>query len=225
MLVSIVVPSIRDTSLNERCLARQTFKDFEVIIQRPTRPLPQENFYDLNHDYNLAIKKAKGELIISYQDQIEIKPDCIERFWNHYQTSPRAIVGAVGNQYSTLHPPITVWVDPRKRTDLGSFYPCMPDDIEFTLCSIPKVALYEVGAFDEEFDKYAAISEKELSYRMFKAGYEPYLDQSIEYMALKHDRLFGKDTWDKHYFAGIPYYKKCLKEIDEGVRSVDFLRS
>ncbi len=223
--ISVIVPSIRDTSLNEKCLSRQTFTDFETIIQRPTRPLPKGNFYDLNHDYNLAIKKAKGELIISYQDQIDIRPDTLSRFWEHYKMKPTAIVGAVGDQYATLDPPVKVWIDPRKRLDQGTFYECMENDVEYTLASIPSKALHDVGGFDEEWDKYAALSEKELNARMYKAGYKFYLDQSIEYMAIKHERLFGKEEWDKHYFAGVVYYQKCLDEINNGTRdTIDFLR-
>lgn len=224
MKITVIVPTCRDSVLNEKCLKYQTFPDFEVIVQRPTRPLPKGNFYDLNHDYNLAIKKAKGELIISYQDQIEIKPDCLERFFNHYKMNPQSVVGAVGDQYSMFDPPVKVWTDPRKRIDYGSFYECMPNDIEYTLCAIPKKAIVSAGYFDEEFDKYAALSEKELNYRMETFGYKFYLDQSIEYKAIHHPRLKGDENWDKHYFAGLPYYERCLDEIKEGRRKniIDF---
>lgn len=222
MKISVIIPSVRDTSLNEKCLNRQTFSDFEVIIQRPTREKPAGNFYDLNHDYNLAFKKANGELLISYQDEIEIKPDTLERFWNHYKMNARGVVGAVGDQYSTLLPPVKVWTDPRKRSDQGSFYECMENDIEYTLCSIPRQAIIDVGGLDEEFDKYAALSEKEMNARMYKAGYKFYLDQSIEYRAIHHERL-TKD-WDEYYFRGIDYYKVCLAKINAGKRlKLEFL--
>lgn len=220
--ISVIIPTIRDTSINEKCLARQTFTDFEVIIQRPEGNKPEGLLYTLNRDLNKALKKAKGELIISYQDLIEIKPDCLERFWFHYTNNPNACVGAVGDQYSSLDPPIKVWTDPRKRMDFGSFYELNPIDIEFTLCAVPRQAFFDVGGFDEEFDKYAALSEKELMYRIDKLGYKSYIDQTIEYRALKHERL-SKD-WDQRYFAGFPYYEKCLKEVREGKRlKLDYL--
>ncbi len=217
--ISVIIPTIRDTTLNEKCLANQTFKDFEAIIQRPTRPLPKGNFYQLNHDMNQAIKKSKGELIISYQDGISIRPDCLERFWEHYKDNPKIIIGAVGDQYSSMEPPVKVWTDPRKKTEFGSFYECMPDDIEFTLCAIPRSALIEAGGLDADvYDKYAAIAEKELCARIDKLGYKFYLDQSLEYMALAHPRIAGKEEWDKHYFAGWPIYQKHLEEIKNGTR-------
>ena len=222
MKISVIIPTIRDSILNEKCLERQTFKNFETIVQRPTRVKPPGHFYQLSHDYNLAIKKSKGELIISYQDGIEIRPDTLERFWEHYKSNPKSIVGAVGDQYATLIPPVKVWVDPRRRTDFGSFYECVPEDIEFTLCSIPRKGIFEVGGFDEEYDLGAAVGEKELMRRLDKAGYRSYLDQSVEYRALHHERL-TKD-WDKYYMIASNLYHKHILEIEQGERRrVDFL--
>jgi hypothetical protein len=154
---------------------------------------------------------------------IEIKPDTLERFWEHYKMNPQVIVGAVGDQYSTFNPPVKVWIDPRKRTDYGSFYECVPDDIEYTLCSIPRKALFEVGGFDEEYDYGAAVGEKELTRRLDKAGYRPYLDQSIEYRALHHPRM-TKD-WDNYYKIAVDLYRKHILEIERGNRkTVDFLK-
>lgn len=221
--ISCIIPSVRDTSLNEKCLERQTFKNFEVIIQRPTRPKPKELLYQLNWDYNRAIEKAKGELIISYQDMIEIKSDTLQRFWDHYKNNNKIIVGAIGDQYSSFDPPVRVWADIRRRTEYGSFYECVPDDVEYTLASIPKKALYDAGGFDEYFDHYPAISEKELNWRMDKLGYKFYLDQSIEYRAIKHPRL-TKD-WDDKYKEGCKYYADCYVEIMKGNRlRLDYLK-
>lgn len=217
MKMSVIIPTIRDTYLNEKCLKRQTFKDFEVIVTRPIGEKPKDLFWTFNRDMNRAIKQAKGELIISYQDMIEIAPDCLERFWGHYKMNAQSVVGAVGDQYSTLHPPVKVWVDPRKTDKFGTFYECMENDIEYTLCSIPHQALLDVGGFDEEYDHYAAISEKELNARMYHAGYKFYLDQSIEYKAIHHPRL--STEWDKYYFAGCDVYAKHLEEIKMDIRT------
>jgi hypothetical protein len=167
---------------------------------------------------NEALRNSKGELIISYQDMIEIRPDTLERFWGHYVDNPKSCVGAVGDQYTFFEPPIKVWVDPRRRLDQGTFYEIFENDLEYTLAAIPRKAIYEVGGFDEIYDNYAAIGEKELNARIYKAGYKFYLDQSIEYKALHHPRLNGKEEWDKHYFAGCLVYEKHLREIKEGKR-------
>ena len=216
MKISVIIPSVRDTSLNEKCLQRQTFQDFETIIVRPVGQKPAGLFYTLNRDYNRGVRQAKGELIISYQDQIKIQHDCLERFWGHYKNNNKSIVGAVGDQYLSFNPPIKVWIDPRKRADQGSFYECLEQDVEYTLCSIPKQAIVDVGGFDEYFDHYAAIAEKELNARMYKIGYKFYLDQSLEYEALHHPRLTA--DWDEKYKEGSIYYGKCLRAINDNTR-------
>lgn len=232
--ISVITPSIRQKGLDllDKSLKRQTFSSFEWLICSPEdygfgkwiKDLGKNDndFYSLNKAYNLAIKKAKGELIISYQDMIEIKPDCLERFWEHYQNNKKIIVGAIGDQYLSFDPPVRVWADTRRRTEFGSFYECVPDDVEYTLASIPKQAIYDAGGFDEYFDHFPAISEKELNWRMDKLGYKFYLDQSIEYRAIKHPRL-TKD-WDEKYKDGCEYYKNCYINIMKGNRlKLDFL--
>lgn len=228
-----------------KCLRRQTFKDFEWVIIGPENvknhilfqyepglanlgvhivPLLEPakkdgDYYSLNKAWNEAFKYAQGELIISIQDGLWFSPDMLEKFWIHYQNNPKALVGAIGHQYEQLEngkPEHRVWSDPRSRTDFGSFYEVGPREIEYCIASIPKQALLDVGGIDEEFDKYAALSEKEMNYRMEKAGYIFYLDQSIEYRAIKHPRL--SDQWDTRYLAGCEYYDECLKQIFEGKR-------
>lgn len=214
--ISVIIPSIRDTSLNEKCLKRQTFKNFETIIVRPISKPKKGYFYTLCADYNRGFKQAKGELIISYQDMIEIQPDTLERFWSHYERDNKLVVGAVGDQYETLTPPVKVWTDPRKRTDQGSFYECLEVDVEYTLASIPIKAIFDVGGMDEKYDKGAAVGEKEMMLRIDKAGYKSYLDQSIEYKALHHPRL--TEDWDKYYKIASDMFSRHVKEIERGDR-------
>ena len=216
--ISVIIPSIRDVSLNEKCLKRQTFTNFETIITRPVGEKPKGLFYTLSRDYNRAFRQARGELIISYQDLIEIKPDCLQRFWEHYQNDKTIIVGAIGDQYSNFNPPIKTWVDPRRRLDYGSFYQVNPIDIEFTLCAIPKKAIYEAGGIDEEYDFGSACGEKEMVIRMDRLGYKPYTDQSIEYRALSHPRL--TEDWDSYYRIASDIFARHVKELNEGKRSL-----
>lgn len=192
-------------------------------------PEPLKNdgdYYGLTKAYNEGFRKSGEELIVSIQDGLWFPPTLLESFWNHYQSNPQALVGAVGNQYDQIvngKPEHQVWVDPRKRTDFGSFYEVSPREIEYTICSIPRQAIVDVGGMDEEWDKYAALCEKEMNARMDKLGYKFYLDQGIEYRAIKHPRL--SEEWDKRYEAGCIYYQKCLQEIDEGKRlRLDFVK-
>ena len=216
-MISVIIPSIRDTTLNERCLKQQTFRDFELIITRPIGEKPKDLFYTLNRDMNRAFRQAKGELIVSYQDLIQISPDCLERFWYHYQKNKKICIGAVGDQYSSLNPPIKVWEDPRKTNRFGSFYEINPIDLEFTLCAIPRQAILSVKGLKEKWDYYAAVSEKEMCVRIDRAGYKSYLDQSISYKAISHPRLKGEDVWNKAYKEGSKYFTECINNINNGI--------
>lgn len=189
---------------------------------------PEKNegdMYNLNKAWNEGFRHAKGELIVSFVDMTWAPPDALENFWAHYQDNPKSLVGGVGNQYEEVQngkPEIMIWKDPRMRMDQGSFYEINPIDLEFCLTSVPKQAIYDIGGWDETWDKYAALSEKEACLRMEKLGYKFYLDQSIEYRALTHPRL-TKD-WEERYQAGCRYMEKCLKEINAGTRlKLDFM--
>jgi hypothetical protein len=227
-MISIVTPSVRKEGLllNKQSLQRQTLSDFEWIVISPFKyeeadiwipdpPKREGDFYSLCKAYNAGFKAAKGELIVSYQDQIEMEPTTLERFWTHYQANPKACIGAIGHQYENG---IQVWADPRQTDRYGSFYECNPIDIEFTLASLPRQAIYDVGGFDEEWDKYAATGEKEMLLRIDKAGYPTYLDQSILYKAEHHPRL-TKD-WDERYKLGSVYYQECVSAIINGERPI-----
>lgn len=233
--ISIVSPSVRSELLPivKKCLDRQTLKAFEWLIVGPVKEAnieePQKkegDYYGLNKAWNKAFRQAKGSLIVSIVDGLWFDPHTLERLWEHYQTDPKSCVSCIGHQYDQIingKPEHMVWRDPRARSDLGSFYEVPHTEMELCVASFPRQAVIDVGGVDEEFDKYAAMSEKEMMARMYAAGYKTYIDQSIEYRAIQHPRL--STEWDKRYEAGIPYYQKCLMDIERGVRkSLDLFK-
>jgi len=193
--------------------------DGPTVIFLEDPPKREGDYYRLNGAWNTAFKKAKGELVVSIVDGLWFPPDLLEKLWIHYKANPKACVGAIGHQYDKIEndkPEHQVWRDPRAREDFGSFYEIKPIDLELCIASIPRQAILDVGGVDEEFDEYAALSEKEMCLRIDKLGYKFYLDQTIEYRAIKHDRL-TKD-WDQRYQQGWFYFDKCLKDIQSGKR-------
>ena len=228
MKISVLTPSVRKELLPivEKCLSRQTFsaesyewlvcspKDYGFGEWVPEPPKRDGDYYSLNKAMNALYRASTGELTIEITDGIWFEPDILEKLWNHYEANPKACIGAVGNQYDEIiqgKPEHLVWRDPRMRMDQGSFYEINPNDLELCIGSIPKQAILDVGSVDEEFDKVAALSEKEMALRMDKAGYKFYLDQSIEYRAIKHPRL--NEQWDEKYQEGVKYFQKCVHEI------------
>ena len=217
----------------KKCLERQTFKDYEWLVVGPIKeanikePVKREgDYYRLNGAWNNAYNAAQGKLIVSIVDGLWFPSDTLEKLWNHYLSNPKSCVTTIGHQYDRIEngkPEHMVWRDPRARTDLGTFYEVGHNEMELCVASFPRQAVIDVGGVDEEFDRYAALSEKEMMARMYKAGYKTYIDQTIEYRAIKHDRL--SKEWDQRYQAGWPYYEKCIKEINEGKRlRLDFVK-
>lgn len=188
-----------------------------MLVNEPEKK--DGEYYKLNSAWNTSFRLSEGEIIVSIVDGLWFPPDTLEKLWIHYQSNNKLCVGGIGHQYDRIEngkPEHMVWRDPRARTDYGSFWEIKPIDFELCLASIPKQAIYDVGGVDENFDRYAALSEKEMCIRIDQLGYKFYLDSSIEYRAIKHDRI--NSEWDKKYQEGWGYFDKCLKEIKEGKR-------
>ena len=179
--------------------------------------------YNLTKSFNQLAKEAQWDLLIYYVYMLCVDPTSVTKMWTNYnELFKKVIISAVCDQYNqldeNLKPQNNVWRDPRKRADQGTFYKAMPVDMELCFAAIPKQAFLDVGGFDEEYDRAAALGEKEGIARMFKAGYETYLDQSLEYRAFKHDRLGGNEEWEKHYKIAQEMYARHIQEINEGKR-------
>lgn len=231
--ISVITPSVRKDGLDivKKSLDNQTFRDFEWIVVSPFEykncdlwiPDPPKNegdMYNLNKAWNAAFKQAQGKLFVSFVDMTWAPPDALQQFWDHYEANPQGLIGGVGNQYEEViddKPEILIWKDPRMRMDQGSFYEINPIDLEFCLTSVPKQAILDCGGLDEEFDKVAALSEKDMCLRLDKLGYRFYLDQSIEYRALKHPRLTA--DWEERYQAGVKMFQEKLHNLNNGIRS------
>lgn len=229
--ISVITPTVRPEGLVlvQKALRGQSFHDFEWIIVYSglhTNILEKTGFtgfdskivldpgkkkgdiWSLNKAYNAGIRVAKGELIVSWQDYTFSKSGTLETFWQHYLDEPKTLVSAVGNKYESDSWDVMTWKDPREREDIGSFYPCYFQDIEWNLCSIPKQALYDVGGFDEGLDKWYGMDGYSVNERILDlGGYDFKLDQSIKSYSLEHGRLGGKD-WDKKNALNGPYEKR-----------------
>ena len=79
--ITVITASVRKEGIPivQKHLRTQTFKDFEHIIQGREGSM-EGNYWTLNQDMNIAIGKAKGELIVSIQDYTAFKPDALEKF-------------------------------------------------------------------------------------------------------------------------------------------------
>lgn len=195
----------------------------KVVEERGKR---EGDFYNLTKSFNDVFKNAEGELGVMLTDMTWITSDTLTTLWNHYQANPKSCVGGIGHQYEKMEmnkPQIMVWRDPRARMDYGSFYEIQPIDFEMCLASIPIQAWKDAGGFDEDFDQVAALGEKDLAIRMDKLGYKFYLDQSLEYRAIKHPRLSPR--WEEYYQKGCAMFEQKFTALNNGSRSakLDFI--
>lgn len=213
-MISIITPTCRGKEalkLIEKSLNRQTFTDFEWIIQEKEGETPEGLYWTVYRDYNKATRKSKGQLIVSWQDWTYADPTALERFWTHYQQEPKTIVTAVGNKYADSDWVVETWRDPRMRSDQGTFYPCYYNDIELNLCSIPKEAIYAVGGFDETLDKYSSLCGLDVLDRInMIGGYDFKIDQGIKSYSLEHGRL---PKWEENLPFNGPYDERRLSYL------------
>ena len=237
MKISVITPSVRPELLEivKKCLARQTFDSFEWLVVSPFEykdaiwvedpPMREGDYYRLNGAWNAGIRKATGDLLVIICDGLWFEPDLLERCWNHFEANPYACISCVGDQFTRIEngkPENRVWTDPRRRTDFGSFYEVGEMEMEFCLVSLPKQAMLDIGGFEEEFDKGAAVSEKEAMARAYKAGYKLYIDQTLEYRAIQHPRL--STTWDEHYHIACDLWARYQPLIESGERlALDYI--
>ena len=221
-MVSVITASKRIDRLEitQQCLDRQTHKDWEWVVITPQSeflaldrlyghddnikvlidpPKVEDDVYALNKAINAGIKASEGELLVLLQDSIWIPPNALDKFWFHFKNNPQACVSGVGDQYDQLDengkPAHKVWLDPRKRTDIGTFYECNSEDWETNYASLPKGLIYEIGGWDEQMDKFYAWDNVAVSFRLDKVGAKFYIDQTNESFSLQHGR---NPDWEKN---------------------------
>ena len=240
--ISILTPTVREKGLAlvEKSLRGQSFRDFEWIVVTPRISPPQWWFdkvlptdyrgiwldlpkkkkgtvWSLNRDYNEAIKDARGDLVISWQDWTFAKADTLENFWQHYKDDPKVIVSAVGNKYESDSWDVMIWKDPRMRDDLGSYYPVNFCDIEFNLCSVPKEAFYAIGGWDEGLDKWVGMDGYSVVDRLENlGGWDFKIDQSIKSYSLGHGRIGGEKWWEENNALHGPYERRRKNLVSQG---------
>jgi hypothetical protein len=200
--IVVITPTIRNEGLPlvQKALEEQEFTDFDWLVCSPEEPkncwatwVP-DNFkgglWTLNRAYNALIKKAEGELIVSWQDFTYAKEDALDRFWKHYEYEPKMLVSALGHKYSNDSWQTQTWTDPRSG-GVANF-----PEVEWNLCSCPKEALEKIGGFIEEMDFLGyGMDGYSVNERLAELGYQFYVDSKIESFSLGHGRTLN---WDKN---------------------------
>ncbi len=201
-MISVIIPTLnRYQYLKDvfRDLEKQTYKNFEVIVVDQTDGYKEE-FYkgwnlDLKHWFqeekalwrarNEAIKSAKGELILLYDDDSLVEPDWIEehlKCMDYFKADLSSgvsisVVGAeVPKNYNYFK-----WSD---QLDTGNVL-------------IKKKVFYKIGFFDLQFEKQR-MGDGEYGLRCYLNGYKNISNYKAKRIHLKvgEGGLRQMGSWD-----------------------------
>ena len=223
MKISVIIPTNRPDSLEHArsSLSAQTLKDFEVLVGSPLDPSFgrwviddfKGGVWSLNRIYNRLLAEAKGELIVTLQDFIWIRPDGLARFWDVYERT-KGLIAGVGDQYGQVgldgshgEP---CWIDPRRNRLWTSPIPIGTDNIgqmvrkalhptlhEWNWAAMPRDVIMGVGGMDAEMDFLGfGCDNTSAVERMFDRGHCFFMDYGNEAFCQHHDRI---PDWDKHH--------------------------
>lgn len=190
--ISVLSPSIRPRGLevNRLSLLAQTFPkdEFEWLVD-----LNWTGEHDLNAAYNRLLRRSKGELIVSMQDYLKVRPDYLQRFWDAYQNDKDTFFTApVGKVKDMNYDLPAVW-DWRAYEDAKPDYKCW----EIDSGAAPRKALFKVGGFDEALDQWWSFDNVSVAKRADMLGYKFANLFDNPALALDHDAVEQHPFRDK----------------------------
>jgi glycosyltransferase involved in cell wall biosynthesis len=179
--ISVITPSIRPLGLVHvfDSLKKQDFKDFEWLVEIS---IPGEK-PDLCAALNRALRRARGELVVMWQDYISAHDGALSDFWVNYMWGGNKMM--MTSPVGKKQPDGTIIWDWRKHKH-GQI-----DAVEWEadFAAAPLQAFKDVGGYDEQFDNAWSWENADLAIRCKKAGYSFYCDSLNEAVAIDHDAI------------------------------------
>lgn len=173
--ISVLTPTVRPHRLKPvfESLKRQTFKDFEWLVEFGL----SDSEFTLPADMNKMLRRAKGEIVVIWQDSITAPDDFLRLVSDRFD--PRAAVTyPVGKRRGEE----AAW-DWRRERD-GAIG---PHEWETDLGSCPLQMLRDIGGYDESFSSGWSWDNVEVGYRAAAAGYSFSCDPTVLAYADDHD--------------------------------------
>lgn len=206
--ISVLTPSIRPEGLKivQECLARQTFQDFEWLVELG---IPEKGC-DLNAAFNRMLRRAKGELCVFYQDWIRIPDEGLQRFWEGFTKTktPMFTTAPVGQTLDWEH---VEW-DWRKHPESTMNW----HSWEIDWASAPLSALKAIGGFDEELDANTWSGDNvNVGLRADMAGYQFAVMKDNSAVHLSHNKITPHPFLPKQDFS---FNNQRLDEIRRGLK-------
>ncbi len=207
--ISVLTPTIRTNGLAKvhESLKNQTFQDFEWLVEAG---FPHRG-NDLNQAYNRLIKRAQGELIVSWQDFIYTDEFHLQKCWDAYQEHPDTFFTCpVGK----LKEDGVKW--DWRNTDHPMDWRMWEIDMGF----VPKKLLYDVGGFDETLDRNTWSGDNVVvGFKAQQKGYKFGNLKTAPCYAVDHDALMPHPFRSKYRPL---FFNDRIEQIRDGAVS-DFL--
>lgn len=163
MKISVICPTIRPESLKMvyDCLRNQTFQEFEFLVEVSF----PERGHDLNASFNKMLRRAKGELIVFYEDYMKIPDNGLQQFWTAYKEFPNTCFTAPVGKTSDWKEIKWDW---RAYPEADMAW----NRLELDWGAIPLEALKKIGGFDENLDKFWSADNVSVGKRLEQFGYK-----------------------------------------------------
>lgn len=188
-------------------LDKQTFKDFEWIIEKHDPSLPP-NF---NSAMNEAIRTSEGELIVILQDYTLIPEDGLQKFWDAYKENPTVFWTApLGKVIQETDEPKWDWRI-EKSPDMEMEF----INWEIDWACAPKYALEEIGGFDEELDKQWGFDNVNVGLRAILGGFQIRCLPDNRAIAYDHDEVMRHPYREKQ---DATFHNIRLEQIRSGLK-------
>lgn len=191
MKISVISPSIRPAGLEitKKCLAEQTFTDFEWLTD-----IGLGNKHDLNAAFNRCLRRAKGEIVVFLQDYIKIESDALQRvvdaFNGKFMTFPVGKTDILDYSGKVKWD----WRKHKKGEVAWNYW-----EIDFGACPLKDIVA--IGGFDEELDRHWSCDNINVGCRAELAGFK-FECVDIPAVAYDHDAYiphpFRKD-YNPHF--------------------------
>jgi hypothetical protein len=187
MKISVLTPSIRPLGLEivRTSLLKQNFSDFEWLTEIGLGK------HDLNSAYNRMLRRARGELVISLQDYILVRPNFLTKWWDAYKKHPKAFITAPVGKVDNLNYSGEIKWDWRayRNDENANIRPCEWNTWEIDNGAAPLAALKEIGGFDEALDGHWSADNVNVGKRAQLAGYEFLCLFNNPALAYNHDKF------------------------------------
>lgn len=175
MRISVLTPCVRPHRLKPvyDSLMRQSFKDFEWLVEFGF----SRDRFTLPEDMNKMLRRAKGEIVVIWQDSIDAPDDFLEKVAADFDAKT-AVTYPVGKRRGE-----SVEWDwrPERNGEIGAH------EWETDLGSCPRRMLLDIGGYDESFSSGWSWDNVEVGYRAKAAGYSFRCDPTVRAVADDHD--------------------------------------